>query len=100
MEGPVTNDEAALLALLGEALELILGRCESDLSFAPRPLATITQALEDRMIHPDDPPENTATVLARVLAGPLEEIVSNPHRRLYRTRRLLPLHKVRQQDTR
>jgi hypothetical protein len=100
MEAPVTNDDPALLALLGEALELILGRRESDLSFARRPLTTITQVLDDRMLHPNDPPENTATVLARVLAGPLEEIITNPNRRLYRTRRLLPIHKVRQQDTR
>ncbi len=52
------------------------------------------------MRHPADPPETTVTVLARLLATPLEEIIAEPNQRLYRTRRLLPLHKVRQQDTR
>ena len=86
--------------LLQEAWELALARAEADLSLQPRPLAQVIASLQDRMRHPDDPPETTVTVLARLLAAPLEEIIAEPNQRLYRTRRFLPLHKVRQQDTR
>ena len=86
--------------LIQEAWELVLARAESDLSLQPRPLAQVIASLQDRMRHPADPPESTVTVLARLLAVPLEEIIAEPNQRLYRTRRLLPLHKVRQQDTR
>lgn len=90
----------ALPPLLQEAWELVLARAEADLSLQPRPLAQVVASLQDRMRHPADPPETTVTVLARLLAAPLEEIIADPNQRLYRTRRLLPLHKVRQQDTR
>jgi len=100
MQAPPPSQVAGTpLAVLGEALELVLARGASDLSLSPRRISAVVADLVDRLLHPHAAPEDTVTVAARLLAAPLEEITTDPNLRLYRTRQLLPPHKVRQQDT-
>lgn len=96
---PPSNVQRSPLAVLREAMELVLARGASDLSIRPRRISAVTDDLADRLLHPHAAPEDAVTVAARLLAAPLAEITTDPNLRLYRTRQFLPPHKVRQQDT-